>query len=51
MVAQYITKEDLTTGKAPSMENQLIASLIAGFTAASFSLPFDLLKSRLRKSW
>jgi solute carrier family 25 oxoglutarate transporter 11 len=50
LVAQYITKEELVLGKAPSMENQLIASLIAGFTAASFSLPFDLLKSRLRKS-
>ena len=27
---------------------QLGASAIAGFTAASFSLPFDLIKSRLQ---
>lgn len=48
LVAQYITKEELSSSKPPSMENQLIASLIAGFTAAAFSLPFDLLKSRLQ---
>jgi solute carrier family 25 oxoglutarate transporter 11 len=34
----------------PSLETQLLASVVAGFTAATFSLPFDLLKSRLRKS-
>ena len=33
----------------PSLETQLLASLIAGFTASAFSLPFDLLKSRIRK--
>lgn len=33
----------------PSLETQLLASLVAGFTASAFSLPFDLLKSRLRK--
>jgi len=49
LVAHYITKEELSLGKGSSKENQLIAALIAGFTAASFSLPFDLLKSRLRK--
>lgn len=27
----------------------MLSSLIAGFTASAFSLPFDLLKSRLRK--
>ncbi len=30
------------------MKTQLIASSIAGFTSAAFSLPFDLLKSRLQ---
>jgi solute carrier family 25 oxoglutarate transporter 11 len=33
---------------SPSQATQLISSAIAGFTAAAFSLPFDLLKSRLR---
>ncbi|KAJ1448024.1 oxoglutarate/malate translocator [Pelagophyceae sp. CCMP2097] len=34
--------------KKPSMKSQLTCSAIAGFTAAGFSLPFDLLKSRLQ---
>jgi solute carrier family 25 oxoglutarate transporter 11 len=34
----------------PSLQTQLGASMIAGFTASAFSLPFDMLKSRLRKS-
>lgn len=33
----------------PSLPTQLVASCIAGFTASAFSLPFDLLKSRMRK--
>jgi solute carrier family 25 (mitochondrial oxoglutarate transporter), member 11 len=33
----------------PSLNTQLGASLVAGFTASVFSLPFDLLKSRFRK--
>jgi solute carrier family 25 oxoglutarate transporter 11 len=33
----------------PSLETQVLASLVAGFTASAFSLPFDLLKSRSRK--
>ena len=33
----------------PSLPTQLIAAMISGFTASFFSLPFDLLKSRLRK--
>lgn len=33
--------------KGPSIPTQLGASAIAGFTAALFSLPFDLVKSRL----
>lgn len=32
----------------PSIETQLAASCIAGFTASAFSLPFDLLKSRMQ---
>ena len=35
--------------KPPSTQTQLGASLIAGFTATACSLPFDLLKSRMRK--
>ena len=37
--------------KPPSTQTQLGASLIAGFTATACSLPFDLLKSRMRKSF
>eukprot|EP01036_Dinobryon_divergens_P025553 gene25553-34111_t len=32
----------------PSLPTQLLASMISGFTASFFSLPFDLLKSRLQ---
>jgi solute carrier family 25 (mitochondrial oxoglutarate transporter), member 11 len=38
--------DPLTDGK-PSLPTQLGASATAGFTAALFSLPFDLIKSRL----
>ncbi len=31
-----------------SMNTQLGASVVAGFTAAFFSLPFDMIKSRLQ---
>jgi solute carrier family 25 oxoglutarate transporter 11 len=31
----------------PQLTTQIGASLVAGFTAASFSMPFDLIKSRL----
>lgn len=34
--------------KNPMMSTRLGSSLIAGFTAAAFSLPFDLIKSRLQ---
>jgi hypothetical protein len=34
--------------KNPLMSTRIGASLIAGFTAAAFSLPFDLIKSRLQ---
>lgn len=33
--------------KGPSLATSIGASAIAGFTAALFSLPFDLIKSRL----
>lgn len=36
--------------KPPSTQTQLGASLIAGVTATACSLPFDMLKSRMRKS-
>jgi solute carrier family 25 (mitochondrial oxoglutarate transporter), member 11 len=38
---------DPMPGGRPSLPTQLGASAIAGFTAALFSLPFDLIKSRL----
>ena len=34
--------------KKPSLPAKLMASGVAGFTAASFSLPFDMIKSRLQ---
>jgi solute carrier family 25 oxoglutarate transporter 11 len=34
--------------KKPSLVSKCGASLIAGFTAAAFSLPFDMIKSRLQ---
>jgi solute carrier family 25 (mitochondrial oxoglutarate transporter), member 11 len=40
--------KDPKNGPTP-LKTQLAASLVAGFTASVFSLPFDLLKSRLRK--
>lgn len=46
-VGTHITK-DSDPQKHPSTQTQLGASMIAGFTAAAFSLPFDLLKSRLQ---
>lgn len=46
LIAQHITHDN---AQKPGMRTQLMASLIAGFTASAFSLPFDLLKSRLRK--
>ena len=34
--------------KSPSMATKLACAAISGFTAAAFSLPFDLLKSRIQ---
>lgn len=42
MISTNITKDP------NSIQTQLSASGVAGFCAASFSLPFDLLKSRLQ---
>lgn len=47
VVATYVTKESLT--QPPSLTTQILSSLIAGVTTSVCSLPFDLLKSRLRK--
>jgi len=44
-VVAGIVKDPMTDG--PSLPTRLGASAIAGFTAALFSLPFDLIKSRL----
>lgn len=50
MIIKHVTKEDVSASGAPSLPAQIGASVIAGFTASAFSLPFDLMKSRLRKS-
>jgi solute carrier family 25 oxoglutarate transporter 11 len=47
LVSHHITNDDPTV---PKLETRLLSSAIAGFTAAAFSLPFDLLKSRLQDS-
>ena len=39
--------DDPMTGGQPALKTQLASSAIAGFTAALFSMPFDLVKSRL----
>lgn len=39
--------DDPLTNGAPTLATKLGSSAIAGFTAAFFSLPFDLMKSRL----
>lgn len=44
-VCEYVTHEDPSK---PSLKSRVMASMIAGFTAAAFSLPFDMLKSRLQ---
>jgi solute carrier family 25 (mitochondrial oxoglutarate transporter), member 11 len=45
MICEFITMED--PGHA-TMKTRMMASIIAGFTASLFSLPFDLVKSRLQ---
>ena len=47
--AKQMIWDHITHDSSNSMVNQLGASAIAGFCAAFFSLPFDMLKSRLRK--
>ena len=42
MLVEYVTYDE------KSMNTQVGASLIAGFCAAAFSLPFDMIKSRLQ---
>mmetsp|Transcript_4696 Transcript_4696/g.6473 ORF Transcript_4696/g.6473 Transcript_4696/m.6473 type:complete len:309 (+) Transcript_4696:143-1069(+) len=44
MVAKLLN-DPMTNG--PAFTTQVGASLVAGFTAAAFSMPFDLIKSRL----
>lgn len=39
-----------TDPKNPGLAVKLSSAAIAGFTAAAFSLPFDMLKSRLQAS-
>ena len=42
MIVEHITND------VKSMKTQVGASLVAGFCAAAFSLPFDMIKSRLQ---
>lgn len=44
-VVAGILNDPMTNG--PTLPTRIGASLTAGFTAAAFSLPFDLIKSRL----
>jgi len=46
MIGEHITKDVPGTGF--STQTRLGASLVAGVTATAFSLPFDLIKSRLQ---
>lgn len=46
IIGQSVFKED--EHLPPSLKTQLLASLVAGFTASAFSIPFDMLKSRLQ---
>ena len=46
IVALHVTKDPDV--KKPSLSSRLLASGVAGFTAAFFSLPFDMIKSRLQ---
>jgi solute carrier family 25 oxoglutarate transporter 11 len=46
----YNFTKDKNPSTHPSLQTQMGASIIAGFTASFFSLPFDLLKSRMQDS-
>ena len=46
LVATHVTKDP--NPKKPSVATNLLSSAVAGFTSAAFSLPFDMLKSRLQ---
>lgn len=48
VICKHVTLEDPHAAHT-SLQSQLGASLVAGLTASVFSLPFDMLKSRLRK--
>lgn len=46
MIGESVMHDDKALG--PSLPTRLMASMVAGFTASFFSLPFDLIKSRLQ---
>ena len=46
----YNITKDKNPSTNPSLNTQIGASILAGFTASFFSLPFDLLKSRMQDS-
>lgn len=45
-IIEHITHDP--DSSVPSLETKLMSSAVAGFTCAFFSLPFDMLKSRLQ---
>lgn len=44
-IAHNVTKEDPAK---PSLQTRMLSACVAGFTASAFSLPFDLMKSRMQ---
>lgn len=46
VIIEYVTKDPDV--KKPSLATNILSSAVAGFTSAFFSLPFDMLKSRLQ---
>eukprot|EP01006_Ploeotia_vitrea_P016223 TRINITY_DN46782_c0_g1_i1.p1 TRINITY_DN46782_c0_g1~~TRINITY_DN46782_c0_g1_i1.p1 ORF type:complete len:302 (+),score=-4.15 TRINITY_DN46782_c0_g1_i1:87-992(+) len=46
LIVKYITHDPNV--KDPSLTTKILGAGVAGFTAASFSLPFDMIKSRLQ---
>lgn len=46
MVIEYITKD--ADASQPSLATRLLSACVAGFNCAFFSIPFDMIKSRLQ---
>lgn len=46
LISAHVTKDE--NPSKPSVATNILSSAVAGFTSAAFSLPFDMLKSRLQ---